>query len=262
MFRVRKTWEDAASQIGAFNDLGNAKKVVDENPGFYVFDAEGKTVYPVEVAPPVVTPPQNQSGAVNEKLIWDFLKMKGLNDFATAGIMGNLYAESTLLSNILENKYKQLLGHTNDSYTKGVDTGTYTNFVRDSAGYGLVQWTYWSRKENLFNFARSKKTSIGDLGMQLDFFWGEIQGYTSVMNKLRTANSVLDASNAVLLEYEKPADQSEAARNKRAGFGQIYYSKYALITTSAAKTPAEDQKKNDFFKVLINVISSIFKSKK
>ena len=228
MYRVRKTWTDAASQIGAFNDLGNAKKIVDENTGFYVFDGDGKAVYPVPV-----TPTQNQSGVGNEKTIWDFLKMKGFNDFATAGIMGNIYAESTFLPNILENKYKQLLGHTNDSYTKGVDNGTYTNFIRDAAGYGLVQWTYWSRKEKLLNFARSKKKSIGDLEMQLDFFWGEIQGYTSVMNKLRTATSVLFASNAIMLEYERPADQSEAARNKRAGFGQIYFSKYAKTTTSA-----------------------------
>ena len=261
MYRVRKTWADAASQLGAFNDLENAKKLVDANPGFFVFDSDGKTVYPAP--PPVVKPPQNQSGAENEKVIWDFLKMKGFNDFATAGIMGNLYAESTLLSNILENKYKLSLGLSNESYTKGVDDDTYKNFVRDSAGYGLAQWTYWSRKENLLNFAHSKSKSIGDLGMQLEFFWGEIQEYPSVMSKLRTANSILDASNAILLEYERPADQSEAVRNKRAGYGQVYYSKYAKkITLAAEKSSIGDGKKNNIFEVLINAIASIFKSKK
>ena len=32
----------------------------------------------------------------NAKVIWDYLKSKGLNDFAVAGIMGNLFAESGL----------------------------------------------------------------------------------------------------------------------------------------------------------------------
>jgi hypothetical protein len=36
------------------------------------------------------------------------------------------------------------------SYTVAVDNGSYTNFTHDSAGYGLAQWTYWSRKQGLF----------------------------------------------------------------------------------------------------------------
>ena len=39
----------------------------------------------------------------NSKVIWDFLKGKGFNDYAVAGIMGNLYAESALIPNNLEN---------------------------------------------------------------------------------------------------------------------------------------------------------------
>lgn len=44
-YRVRKTWEDASSQKGAFKVLGNAKKCADENPGYGVFDGAGKVVY-------------------------------------------------------------------------------------------------------------------------------------------------------------------------------------------------------------------------
>ena len=69
--------------------------------------------------------------------------------------------------------------------------------------------------------------SIGDLSMQLDFMWKEMQGYKSMMTTLNSATSVLEASNAVLLQYERPADQSESAQNKRAGYGQPYYDKYA-----------------------------------
>lgn len=43
--------------------------------------------------------------------------------------------------------------------------------------------------------------------------------YKPVWITLQTAKSVLEASNAVLLKFERPADQSEAAQNKRAGYG-------------------------------------------
>lgn len=44
-YRVRKSWEDASSQIGAFKILKNAKACVDKNPGYFVFDDKGVVVY-------------------------------------------------------------------------------------------------------------------------------------------------------------------------------------------------------------------------
>ena len=46
MYRVRKSWEDAVSQKGAFRELENAKKCADANKGYAVFNASGKQVYP------------------------------------------------------------------------------------------------------------------------------------------------------------------------------------------------------------------------
>lgn len=44
-YRVRKSWQDAESQVGAFKVLDNAKKCADEHLGFSVFDENGKAVY-------------------------------------------------------------------------------------------------------------------------------------------------------------------------------------------------------------------------
>ena len=44
-YRVRRSWSDKASQIGAFTVLENAKLCVDANPGYAAFD-DGKQVYP------------------------------------------------------------------------------------------------------------------------------------------------------------------------------------------------------------------------
>lgn len=48
LYRVRKSWDSAASQIGAFTDLENAKRMCDSyGSGYKVFDANGNVVYPV-----------------------------------------------------------------------------------------------------------------------------------------------------------------------------------------------------------------------
>ena len=44
-YRVRKSWSDASSQIGAYKVLDNAKAAADEHPGYTVFDWNGKAVY-------------------------------------------------------------------------------------------------------------------------------------------------------------------------------------------------------------------------
>ncbi len=163
----------------------------------------------------------------DEKRIWDFLKSKGLNDYAVAGVMGNLTAESGLKANNLQNSYNKKLNISDEDYTMVVDEGAYPDFVTDKAGYGLAQWTYWSRKQALLDFCKATKTSIGDLTMQLNFLWKELQGYKSVMSVLNTATSIKQASNAVLLDFERPANQSELVQNKRAEYGKVYYDKYA-----------------------------------
>lgn len=168
-------------------------------------------------------------GATVEQKIWNYFKDKGLNDYGCAGLLGNLYAESALNPKNLQNSYEKKLKYTDDTYTQVVDNGKYKNFVKDSAGYGLAQWTYWSRKQTLLEFAKAMGKSIGDLEMQLDFLYQELStGYKKVLKTLTNATSVLDASNSVLLEFERPADQSKAMQKKRASYGEGYYAKYAI----------------------------------
>lgn len=55
LYRVRKTWADSKSQLGAYKVLGNAKKKADENPGYSVFDESGKVVYSGKTSTPAQT---------------------------------------------------------------------------------------------------------------------------------------------------------------------------------------------------------------
>lgn len=166
----------------------------------------------------------------NESKIWDFLYGKLKNPYGTAGLMGNIYVESKFKPTNLQNSYETKLHTTDAEYTEYVDNGVYKNFVNDHAGYGLVQWTYWSRKEGLLNFAKQTNRSIGDLDMQLEYIWKELHSYKNVLNVLLAATSVEEASDAVCSGYEGPGDQSESARRKRSDYGLTYFHKYYKAT--------------------------------
>ncbi len=191
----------------------------------------------VSVSPPIVAKPALSSEPVGnvEKFVWDYLRKCGLNDCAVAGLMGNLFAESALNPKNLQNTFEKKLGYTDDTYTSAVDDGAYTNFVRDSAGYGLAQWTYWSRKEKLLNYVKTRGKSIGDVEAQLGYLWEELQGYTGLMSKLKNVQNVRVASDAVLLDFERPADQSESVKKRRAEYSQKFYNKYAGSAAETAK---------------------------
>lgn len=158
----------------------------------------------------------------NAQIIWKYFKGKGFSDRGIAGLMGNLYAESGLNSINLQNTYEKKLKMTDAGYTSAVDDGRYKNFVKDGAGYGLAQWTFWSRKQNLLQFCQSRGKSIGDLNTQLDFLYQElITSFSSLVKILISATSVTEASTAVLLQFERPSDQSFSMQQKRANYQSI-----------------------------------------
>lgn len=165
---------------------------------------------------------------MEDKKIWDFLLYKLNNPYGVAALMGNLYVESKLNPKDLQGSYARKLGMTDDEYTQAVDDGTYSSdkFIHDSAGYGLAQWTHWSRKENLYKYASKCKASIGDLNMQLNFLWDELQKYKTVVTALMNANNIREASDIVVKHYEKPTHQEEKYLASRAKYGQGFYDKF------------------------------------
>ncbi len=163
----------------------------------------------------------------------------GLTPAGTAALMGNLQAESALIPTNLQNCYNQSLGMTDEQYTFAVDDGSYTNFVHDSAGYGLAQWTYWTRKRELLNFAKSAGKSIGDLDMQLDFLVHELKSsYAGVWEILRRTDTIRAASDAVMCRYENPADQSEGAKAYRAQLGSKILEQIQSMKTESPVKPS------------------------
>lgn len=166
-----------------------------------------------------------------ESKIWNWLIDRGLNYYAASGVMGNLYAESSLQPNNLQNSFETTLGMSDDQYTTAVDNGTYTNFAEDRAGYGLCQWTYHTRKRGLLELAKSRGTSISDIITQLVYLWDEMESYKDLIKDLNEADSIREATRIFMIRFEAPADQSDQAVDFRNQYSEGFYKRNAGSVT-------------------------------
>ena len=196
------------------------------------------------------------TGKTSEERIWNYLIKKLGNAYGVAGLMGNLYAESALKSNNLENLCEQRLKEngksycTDEKYTAAVDSGQIgrAEFLNPlpgkQYGYGLAQWTSPGRKGGLYDLVKERKVSISDEQAQLDFLISELKNsYPTVLKTLKSAGSVKEASDIVLTKFEMPADCGTSVKNLRASYGQKYYDKYASSSGgSSSSTVADPQK--------------------
>ena len=173
---------------------------------------------------------------MNESYIYNKLRASGLTDAGAAGLMGNMAAESGLDSQNLQNSANARLGMSDAEYTAAVDNGSYSNFANDGAGYGLVQHTSVGRKQGLYNYAKAKGTSIGDVDTQVEYVVSEIQSQPDLWTKLTTTQNVADASNAVLTRYERPANQSGSMKAARASASAQYQGLSGAYATAEATT--------------------------
>lgn len=166
--------------------------------------------------------------------IHDKLMVGICNEVGVCCLMGSMRAESGMKSTNLQNTYNKKLNISDEDYTAVVDAGGYDDgFIKDKAGYGLVQWTYWSRKQMLLKYARMLNVSIGDENMQVEFTLYELAlHYMSVLNVLKNATfeTIDEVSDLVMTMYEAPADQSEAKKQERRDYAREFYQQFKEVS--------------------------------
>ena len=170
---------------------------------------------------------------MSKKTIWEYLKAKGFSDVAAAAIMGNMEAESSCVSCRLQGDFSTDYQKSRE-YTAMVDRGEISReqFVYNGpggGGYGLCQWTFWSRKAGLFDLAQSQGVSVGDEFIQVEWLVRELfqDEYRSVLNTLHNSESIRECSDAMIRKYLRPADQSDAVCVQRAKFCKQFYAEFA-----------------------------------
>ena len=86
----------------------------------------------------------------------------------------------------------------------------------------MAQWTFLSLKQELLETCKGK---IGDLNCQLKYLIKSLKK-EEPWSTFTKSKEIRTCSNAVLLKYERPADQSAAAQNKRYNFAMKYYNRF------------------------------------
>lgn len=134
----------------------------------------------------------------NEKIVWSFLKQKGVSDEAAAGVMGNIAVES----------------------------GFNTNATNASSGaYGLFQWL-GDRKTKLYSLARKNGKPASDITVQLNHFWDELTGSESkTLTALRKSGRTAAQYAA---DFEATFERSGGALlSKRTQKANEYFQKFS-----------------------------------
>lgn len=107
------------------------------------------------------------------KYIYKVCRAAGMTYAGAIGMLGNLQGEASDFDPMSvegmsdPNSYLRRIGLTEAEYTRRAEAGvpTYDGryFAKDSKGYGIVQWTYWVRKQGLLDYAKAQGKSVGDL---------------------------------------------------------------------------------------------------
>ena len=156
----------------------------------------------------------------NALLIYNQLRASGVPHAGALGLLGNWIAESGLEPGRLQGDFSS--GRLQSMvYTADVTSGktSRTQFARDAKGYGLAQWTYYTRKEDLYDFWQSSGTALDDVRMQVKFALHELSSeaeYSGVWATLRTTEDIWTAVDKVCRLYERPYYNNIDARYRYA----------------------------------------------
>lgn len=141
------------------------------------------------------------TGSDNQEKIWNFFLDKGFSPIQAAGFMGNMEHESRFEPRQVEIAWSSP-PHLSDDVPPNVGP-------QGQPGYGLVQWTSPGRKQGLRDKAAVSGIMAGDIALQMDYLWEELNSpyyKNSVLDPLMAMTELSDASNIVLEKFEVPAD--------------------------------------------------------
>lgn len=161
------------------------------------------------------------------RAVWNGLYNLINNEIGLAALLGNLWAESGIVPYRCENDNNSTnFFNRSRIYTNSVDNGTITReqFINSGLdgdtvhkGYGLAQWTYYTRKTGYYDAWKSGGyTSIGSVELAVYYLSYELQTtYASTLEVLRNATDMRTASTYVLKNFENPTLQGQDVQDYR-----------------------------------------------
>ena len=146
--------------------------------------------------------------------IYNVLRRRGLSEAAALGFLGNWQCESGNEPFRVQGDFSPYRT-ASKAYVQGVTNGSISRdqFAHDQKGFGLAQWTYFSRKYALYDYWKASGKALDDAAMQTDFAYLELeQSYPALLAFLKSTTDVFTATSRICREYERPAVNNIDAR--------------------------------------------------
>ena len=107
---------------------------------------------------------------MSKQTIYDQLIAAGCSPTGALAVMGNWECESNNEPCRVQGDFQPDRWASREDARK-VDSGAVSDeeFYSDGRGWGLAQFTFWSRKKGLLDFSRQRRASIADEQAQVDF---------------------------------------------------------------------------------------------
>lgn len=151
---------------------------------------------------------------MSKQEIYNHLRKGGLTREGALGMMGNWQCESGLEPNRLQGDFSPYRTLSKD-YVRRIEDFSLSRdgFARDAKGFGLAQWTYFSRKEALWDMWHKSGLSIASAELQCKFALYELQNdYSGLFSYLCKTNDLYEATARICREFERPAVNNIDAR--------------------------------------------------
>ena len=146
--------------------------------------------------------------------IFNICRQQGMTEAAALATVGNFQCESNCEPFRVEgdfSPYKTI----SKAYVQGVTDGSISRytFSHDAKGFGLYQITFWSRKEEYYDYWKASGGNLDSAELQTKFAIKELKrDFRALWSFLTQTNDVFTACSRICREFERPAYNNVDAR--------------------------------------------------
>ena len=150
--------------------------------------------------------------------IYNRLRQDGLSEAGALGVLGNWDCESNCEPYRLQGDFSPYRT-ASKAYVQSLNNGSLSKdqFSNDQKGFGLAQWTYPTRKAEMYDEWKKSSKAIDDPVFQADFAVKEMKrDNADLYSFLCKTNDIYQACSRVCKEFERPAVNNIDARYQAA----------------------------------------------
>lgn len=146
--------------------------------------------------------------------VYNLLRRAGCTEAGALGIIGNWDCESNCEPCRVQGDFSSFRS-VSKAYVNALNLGQLTkdSFKNDQKGFGLAQWTYYTRKAELYDYWKQTGLAIDSAELQVAFAVKEFKrDFSSDWNLVCSTNDIYSAVKNVCARFENPAVHNNDAR--------------------------------------------------